>query len=41
MAKSISEVMLGTGVLYIGDEAAAFPAVQTTAPSGSDWSDIG
>ena len=41
MAKSISEVMLGTGVLYIGDEATAFPADPTTAPSGSDWTDIG
>jgi hypothetical protein len=41
MAKSISEVMLGTGVLYIGDEAAAFPTDPTTTPSGSDWSDIG
>ena len=41
MAKSISEVMLGTGVLYVGAEATAFPADPTTAPSGSDWSDIG
>lgn len=41
MAKSISEVMLGTGVLYVGDEATAFPADPSTSPSGSDWSDIG
>ncbi len=41
MAKSISEVMLGTGVLYIGDEATAFPTDPTTTPSGSDWTDIG
>lgn len=41
MAKSISEVMLGTGVLYIGDEAAAFPTDPTTTPSSSDWTDIG
>ena len=41
MAKSISEVMLGTGVLYIGDEATAFPADPTATPSGSDWDDIG
>jgi len=41
MAKSISEVMLGTGVLYIGDEAAAFPADPTATPSSSDWDDIG
>ena len=33
--------MLGTGVLYIGDEAAAFPTDPTTTPSGSDWTDIG
>ena len=41
MAKSISEVMLGTGVLYIGDEATAFPADPTATPSSSDWDDIG
>lgn len=41
MAKSISEVMLGTGVLYIGAEAAAFPTDPTTTPSSSDWTDIG
>lgn len=41
MAKSISEVMLGTGVLYVGAEAAAFPTDPTTTPSSSDWTDIG
>lgn len=41
MAKSISEVMLGTGVLYVGAEAVSFPADPTTSPSGSDWDDIG
>jgi hypothetical protein len=41
MAKSISEVMLGTGVLYIGDETTAFPADPSTTPSSSDWDDIG
>lgn len=41
MAKSISEVMLGTGVLYIGDETTAFPTDPTTTPSSSDWTDIG
>lgn len=41
MAKSISEVMLGTGELYIGAEATAFPTDPTTTPSSSDWTDIG
>jgi hypothetical protein len=41
MAKSISEVMLGTGVLYIGDETTVFPADPSTTPSSSDWDDIG
>jgi len=41
MAKSISEVMLGTGVLYVGAEAVSFPADPTATPSGSDWDDIG
>tara|TARA_B100001939_G_scaffold65577_2_gene54422 strand:+ start:4712 stop:5293 length:582 start_codon:yes stop_codon:yes gene_type:complete len=41
MAKSISEVMLGTGELYIAAEATAFPTDPTTTPSSSDWTDIG
>mgnify|MGYP001198950088 CR=1 FL=1 len=41
MAKSISEVMLGTGELYIGAETTAFPTDPTTTPSSSDWTDIG
>jgi hypothetical protein len=41
MAKSISEVMLGTGELYVATEGTAFPTDPTTAPSGSDWTDIG
>lgn len=41
MAKSISEVMLGTGELYIATEATAFPTDPTTTPSSSDWTDIG
>ena len=41
MAKSISEVMLGTGELYVATEGTAFPTDPTTEPSGSDWTDIG
>ena len=41
MAKSISEVMLGTGELYVAPEGTAFPTDPTTEPSGSDWTDIG
>ena len=33
--------MLGTGELYIGAEATAFPTDPTTTPSSSDWTDIG
>ena len=40
MAKTISEVMLGTGVLYTAAEATAFPADPTATPA-SDWVDIG
>ena len=32
MAKSISEVTLGTGELYIAAEATAFPTDPTTTP---------
>jgi len=40
MAKTISEVMLGTGVLYTATEATAFPTDPTTTPA-VDWVDIG
>ena len=33
--------MLGTGELYVATEGTAFPTDPTTAPSGSDWTDIG
>ena len=47
MAKSITEVILGTGTLFVASETdvnagtATFPSTPNDTPSGSYWDDIG
>ena len=47
MAKSITEVILGTGTLFVASETdkiagtATFPSPPAVTPSASYWEDIG